>query len=98
MIGMVIATDGMLADQGLSQLQRLDREVEQTPSVFSAHFALELLLTDGQPKNRLTAAAPRSAIADGSRLEQGNLVASLRQMQRGRTAGDAAAEHRHIDS
>ena len=96
LIGPVVAIDGVFPDQGLRQVQRLDRQVKQTPRVLPAHLALELLLADRQAKNRLTAAAARSAVADAPCLEQGHFVAALRQMQRGRTAGDAAAEHRHI--
>src|ERR1700722_18359438 len=80
MIWTVVALDGVLLDQGLSQVQRLDRQVEQTPGVFSPDFALELLLTDRQAKNRLTAAAARSAIADTSGFEQSHFVAAFCQM------------------
>ena len=95
-IGTVVAVDGMVADQGLSQIQRLDRKIKQTTSVVAAHFALELLLACRQAKNRLAAAAARGAVTDGASFEQRDLVAALRQMQCRGAAGDTAAEHRDV--
>ena len=98
MIRAIVAIDGVLADQRLGKIQRLDGQVEQAACVVAADLGDERLLTRRQAENGLPAAAAGGPVADDVGLEQGDPVATFRQMQCRRTAGDAAAEHRHIAS
>ena len=96
MVRVVVAIDGVLVDQRLREIQGLDRQIEQAPCIVAADFGGQRLLTHGEAKNGLSAASARGSITDGVRLEQGDTVAASGQVQRGRAAGDAAAEDRHI--
>ena len=96
MVGVVIAVDGVLGDQGLRQVQRLDGQIKQAARVGVADFGRQRLLSHGQAENGLAAAAARGAVTDGVRFEQGDAVAALRQVQCSRAAGDTAAQHHHI--
>ena len=97
MVGVILAIDGVLADQRLREIQGFDGQVEQAPCVIAADLGHEAFLTRRKAEDGLPSAAPGGSIADDMRLEQGDPVAALRQMQCSRAAGDAAAEHRHID-
>jgi hypothetical protein len=97
MVGVILAIDGVLANQRLREIQGLDGQFEQALCVIAADLGDETFLTRCQAEDGLPSAAPGGSIADGVRLEQGDPVATLRQMQCSRAAGDAPAEHRHID-
>ena len=56
----------------------------------------ERLLARRQSKDGLATAAARCAVPHVACLEQGHLIAPLRQVQSGRASGDAAAEHHHV--
>jgi hypothetical protein len=96
MVCVVVAIDGVFADQGLGEIQRLDGQVEQMPCVIPANFRGQCLLTRGKAKNGLSAAAPGSSVPDGTCLEQGDAVAAFRQVQCRRAARDAAAQYHHV--
>jgi hypothetical protein len=97
-IGMIIAIDGVLVDQRLGEIQCLDGQIEQAPCVIAADFGGQRLLTRGEAKNGLPAAAARGSEPHGARLEQGDPIAALRQVQRSRAPGDAAAQDHHVGS
>jgi hypothetical protein len=89
----IVAIDGVLGNQRAGQIERFDRQIEQTPRVGAADGGRKGALTRGQAEDRLSTAAPRGSVAHGARLEQGDAVAALRQVQCSRTPGNAAAEH-----
>ena len=95
-VRVVVAIDGVLADQRLSEIQGLDGQIEQAPRIVAADVGGERLLARGQPKNSLSAAASRGPVADGACLEQGHAIAPLREMQCSRATRNAAAEHGYI--
>jgi len=80
MIGVVVAIDGVVAHQRLSQIQRLDREGEQSLGVIPAYLGDELLLTHRQPKYGLAAAAARRPVGHLTCFQQSHLVAALGKM------------------
>src|SRR5271165_489721 len=92
MAGVVVAIDLVLADQSLREIQRLDGQIEQAARVRAPHLSGERLLTCGEPKDGLPAAAARGSIAHGMRLQQDDSKPPARQMKRGRAARDAPAE------
>ncbi len=98
MIGLILAIDGVVADQRLGEVQSLDGKVEQTACIIAPDVGDEALLACGETENRLAAAAPGSTVADEMRLQQGDPEAPLGQMQRRRTTGNSAAEHGDIDA
>ena len=65
-------------------------------AVLAADLRHELVLPGGETEDRLAAAAPGGAPGDALALEQHDLVAALGEVQRGRAAGDAAADHAHV--
>src|ERR1700722_1079906 len=77
-VGVVVAVDRIVADQGLRQVQSLDRQVEQAERVLAADCGGQGLLTRRKPKDGLAAAAARCSVTHHMRLEQGNPVAALR--------------------
>ena len=68
-VGPVVAVDAVLADQRLSEIERLDRQIEQAPRILAPDLGDEGLLADREAENRLPAAAARGAVADEVRLE-----------------------------
>src|SRR5579859_5237048 len=77
MVGVIVAIDGVFANQRLREIQCLDREVEQSMCIGSSHLHAELLLARRQSENGLAAAAARGSIAHAPSLEQRDSVASL---------------------
>ena len=78
MVGVVLAVDAVLGDQGLREVQRFDGQIEQAARVGVADFGRQRLLSHGEAENGLPAAAARGAVTDGVRFEQGDAVAALR--------------------
>jgi hypothetical protein len=78
MVGVVLAVDAVLGDQGLREVQRFDGQTEQAPRVVVADFGRQRLLSHGEAENGLPAAAARGAVTHGVRFEQGDAVAALR--------------------
>src|SRR5271168_4433241 len=88
MVGAVVALDTVIANQRLSEIQRLDGKVEQAPCVIAANLPLEQLLTRGETENGLPPAASGCAVAREVCLEQRDPITAFCQMQRRRAAGD----------
>ena len=88
----VVAIDAVVADQGLGQIERFDRQIEQAARILGADLGGQRLLARRQAEDGLPAAAAGSAVADEARLEQRHPIAALGQVQRGRAAGYAAAD------
>ena len=81
-----------LADDGLGLLGH----VPQAPGVFDAHPAGDLLHARRIAGADLAAVAAGSTPADARRLQHHDGIAALRQVQGGRDAGVAGADHAHI--
>jgi hypothetical protein len=96
MVGVVVAVDGVLGDQRLREIQGLDGQIEQAPSIVAADRGGQRRLTRGEAEDRLSAAPARGSVTDDARLEQGDLKPALRQVQRCGAAGDTAPEDHHV--
>ncbi len=88
----VVAIDAVVADQGLGQIERFDRQIEQAARIRGADLGRQRLLARRQAEDGLPAAAAGSAVADEARLEQRHPVAALGQVKRGRAAGNSSAD------
>ena len=80
-VGVIAAVDLVMSDQGLRQVQGVDRHVEQTPRIVAPDLSFDCLLTGCQAKDALTAAAARRPVAYEARFEQRHTVATFCEMQ-----------------
>ena len=91
-----VAGDAVAVTPGMDQRQRLQRHRPQAACIGQAELGLDLVHAAGQTAQRLAAVAPRGRPAELLRLQQHHLPATLRQLQRGRQSGQAAADDRHL--
>jgi hypothetical protein len=88
----------MPGDELALQSHAFDRDVPHPARVGDADGLFERRLLAGIAEDRLPAAAAGTAEAQIFRLQQRHRHAALPQMQRGRQARDAAADHAHVDA
>jgi hypothetical protein len=87
----IVALDALLHDR-LGFL----REVPEPARLLGSELALQLALRPALAAAELTAVAPRGAPAGPPCLQQHHVVAPLRQVQRRRKSGKAAADHADV--
>ncbi len=91
-----IAVNGKARDTGVDQCNSIQRAVPQTPSIGSPQLRHQCVLSARISHDGLSTVATRSAAADPFRLQQRHAQATVRQFDRGRQAGVAAADHHHV--
>ena len=91
-----VAVDRVVLDPLPEQRQRFDRHVPHAACVLEADLGNDALLRGAESEYRLSAAPARCAPADPTGLEQHDAVAAGSEIQRGRAAADACANHAHV--
>jgi hypothetical protein len=86
----------VLGDAPSHQVQRLDRHAEDAARVVPPELGLDDGHVAGQAVQRLAAVAPAGAAAQAIGFEQSHRPPLARDLERGRQAGQAAADHGHV--
>ena len=76
-IPVVIAGDGVPPDQGLREVERLDRKIKDAARIGNAYLCDELVLSYGKAKDRLATAATGGPEAHLIRLQEPDPIAAL---------------------
>ena len=83
----------VIFDQAEHGIGRAADEIDQAPAALGTEFFLQLVRIVFQPRNHLAAIAPRTAPAGLMRFQHHDARAALGEMQRGRQARIARADH-----
>ena len=91
-----VAVDAVAGDERSLQAQAFNGDLPDASCIGGADQRLQFVLPAGDSRDRLGAAATRSAPPDAVRLEQYDAVAAFSEVQRSGATCDTATDHADI--